>query len=175
MTVSFQAFLEIAVIGVTEEIKRTITPEITDEENTVPSNKAVKVGMDAISEAVNEVSDNLEREFKVNLIYGHYISPSGRIGTFNTKSIWNCAGYSLFKLIGNCTVRFYGMYSNVDTENKIKAIGFFNKDREFISAIHKELADGEDIVLNDLISEAPENSEYFSINFLPINPRFVCQ
>ena len=87
--------------SVTEEIKRTITPEITDEENTVPSNKAVKVGMDAISESVNEVSDNLEREFKVNLIYGHYISHSGRIGTFNTKSIWNCEGYSLFKLIGN--------------------------------------------------------------------------
>lgn len=72
------------------------------------------------------------------------------------------------------SVAFKLLRSNVDTENKIKAIGFFNKDREFISAIHKELADGEDIVLNDLISEAPENSEYFSINFLPINPRFVC-
>ena len=135
----------------------TLTSEITDEENTVPSNKAVKEGL-----------EDLNRTFKVNLIYGSYIGDD-RIINYMSNSATNAAGYCLFKFINAAAAQFYGMWPNDALSNK--NIAFFDKDRELLSVIKYEIKGGKSMNLDTLKELAPENTEFFGMNFTAKNPR----
>ncbi len=127
----------------------------------------IPMSQKAVKEAIRSEID-LNGTFKVNLIYGSYIGES-RIISFMSNSAANAASYSLFKFINQARAKFYGMWVN-DSLNA-KNVAFFDKDRKLLSIIKYEIAGGETIQLDALRELAPENTEFFGLNFSSYNPR----